>query len=170
MARFTKQLRQDIIREFAVRHNGHYNAALFLEEVRATGAEHPAYEWFQWDDDRAAHEHRLWQAREFSAGLRVSFTIEEIGRNRAITVREVEMPMAISPVSGRGRGGGYFLSDPENPEHMAELCRQAATALSAWIRRYRAAVLHAGGSVVMIEKQLSRLEAAAPRREEERVA
>lgn len=165
--KFTKELRQEIIREFAVRHNGHFNPALFVQEVRATGADHPAHEWFEWDTEKAAEQHLLWQAREFATGLRVSFTVETIGRNGAVSVREVEMPFALSPVDARRKGGGYLVSDPDDPAHMAELCRQAVTDLTRWLRRYEAALVHAGGSPPTIEKQLRLLEAAMPQEQEE---
>lgn len=167
MSKFTKERRQEIIREFAIRHNGHFNPALFVQEVRASGAGHPAYEWFEWDEDKAAQQHRLWQAREFANGLRVSFTVETIGRKGAVTVREVAMPFALSPVDQRKQGGGYVVSDPNDPAHMGELCRQAATDLQRWIRRYEAALLHSGGSLIVIAKQLRLLEAAAPQEQEE---
>src|SRR5690606_18341601 len=114
-------------------------------------------------DDRAAQEHRLWQAREFARDLKVSFTVQEIGRNKAIKVREVSMPLALSPVEDRHKGGGYFVSDPQNPEHLEELARQAATALESWLRRYEAALLHAGGSKDAIKQQIQLLEKAAPK-------
>ena len=167
MARFTKALRQEIIRDFCERRNADFDARLFEQEVRETGPSHPAYEWFQWDAEKAAHDHRIWQAREFATGLKVSFTVEEIGRNKSISVREVEMPMLVSPLDGRRGGGGYFLSDPENPEHMAEFCRQAAADLARWLRRYHAAVAHAGGSVGAVERQLRLLESVAPEEVEE---
>lgn len=161
MARFTKALRQQIVREFAVRHNGYFNPSLFLEEVRANGPDHPAHEWFQWDDDKAAREHRLWQAREFAKDLKVTFEVEEVGRNKAIKITEQEAPMVISPGSGRNSGGGYFLTDPDNPEHMAEHCRQAAVALRSWLRRYESAVKYAGGSVAALERSAAALEKAS---------
>jgi hypothetical protein len=167
MARFTKERRQEIIHAFAVRHNGHFNPMLFVQEVRATGAGHPAYEWFEWDKDKAAEQHLLWQAREFASGLRVSFTVETVGRSGAVSVREVEMPFALSPVEQRKLGGGYIVSDPSDPAHMAELCRQAVTDLERWLRRYGGALAHAGGSVNAVEKQLRLLEAAVPQEEEE---
>lgn len=79
--RFTKAVRQEIVREFAIRHNGHFNPALFIAEVEARGEEHPAYSWFEWDQEKAAREYRLDQARDFASGLRVSFTVEEVGRD-----------------------------------------------------------------------------------------
>lgn len=147
MMRFTKELRQQIVEDFARRHNGVFNPTLFVEEVRATGADHPAHEWFEWDRDRAALAYQVEQAREFARGLRVTFTVEEIGRKSAVVVREERMPLVISPVAGRRDGGGYFLANPEDPEHMAEHCRQAATALRSWMERYGGALAHAGGRV-----------------------
>lgn len=160
MAKFTKALRQQIVRDFALRHGG-FNAALFVEEVRAAGPDHPAYEWFQWDDDKAASEYRIWQAREFARGIKVRASIEEISRT-GIRVREIEMPLIISPVDGRRDGGGYFLSDPNDPEHMAEFCRQAAADLERWLRRYSGAVAYAKGSTAAIERQVRALYAAVP--------
>lgn len=162
MARFTRELRQKIIREFCLRRNTDFDAKLFEQEVRDTGPEHPAYEWFEWDADKAATEHRIWQAREFAKDLKVSFTVEEVGRSGVIRVREVEAPLLVSPMDGRRSGGGYFLTDPSNPDHMAEICRQAATSLATWLRRYGGALAHAGGNVGAIEKQLKALEKASP--------
>lgn len=163
--RFTKEIRQQIIRDFATRHNGHFNPRLFVEEVRQQGENHPAHGWFTWDKDKAAEAHLLWEAREFAKDLRVTFTVEEVGRNKSITVREVAMPFALSPAHHRDKGGGYVVSDPNDPEHMAELCRQAATDLDRWLRRYEAALIFAGGSAQVMRKQLATLEAKVPQEE-----
>ena len=161
MAQFTKALRQQIVDEFTTRHNGCYNPALFLDEVQRVGPDHPAHEWFLWSDEEAARQHRLWQAREFTRDLRVKFTVEEIRPNRTMAVRQVEAPAMLSPVEGRSQGGGYFQTDLSKPEHMAELCRQAATALNLWLRRYEAALLHIGGSPTAVQDQIKALENAA---------
>ncbi|MDF2809310.1 MAG: hypothetical protein K0S56_341 [Microvirga sp.] len=144
MSRFTKERRQEIVREFALRHNGQFNPGLFLDEVREKGVEHPAYEWFEWDRDKAAHAYQVEQARDFARDLRVSFKVEEIGRKGTILVREAPMPMVLSPIGGRRDGGGYVLVDPDDPAHMTEHCRQAALALRAWLTRYQAALIHVG--------------------------
>lgn len=151
MAAFTKELRQQIIEEFARRHGGQYDAALFLAEVKKKGSSHPAYGWFEWDKATAANEYNLWQARAFAQGLRIKFEIQDIKRPGSVRVTHAEMPLVISPMAGRSEGGGYLLTDPDNPEHMAELCHQAATALHHWLRRYGACAAHAG-SFEPIEK------------------
>ena len=161
MAKFSKALRQQILDEFTTRHNGQYNPALFVNEVKRAGPDHPAFDWFEWDDDDAAHQHRLWQAREFARDLRVTFTVEELNADKTVKVRQVEAPMVLSPVDQRKKGGGYYKVDLSNPEHMAELCRQAATALSLWLRRYEAAVMHTGGSPATVRDQIEALEGAA---------
>lgn len=149
---FTKEIRQKIVEEFAKRHNGIYNPTVFLDEVRRQGKKHPAYEWFEWDAKKAANEHNLWQARSFAKDLRIKFEVEEVGRSGAVTVRTTEMPMVLSPALGRSDGGGYVLTDPNDPAHMAEHCHQAATALLSWLNRYQAALVHVDGSTKTIER------------------
>lgn len=158
MAQFTKELRQEIVREFALRHNGIFNPALFLDEVRSAGPSHQAYEWFEWDASKAALAYQTEQARNFARDLRVVFKIEEIGRKSAFTVRQTEMPMVMSPMAGRSKGGGYILVDPDDAEHMQEHCRQAATALRAWLDRYDAALVHCGGKRGDAESIIARLD------------
>lgn len=157
MARFTRSLRQQIIREFCDRHGGDFDAREFEKEVRETGPSHPAFDWFQWDDAKAALEYRVEQARAFAQGLRISFKVEEIGRRGKLKIREIEAPLVLSPLDNRSNGGGYFLLDKDNPEHMAELCRQARADLILWLGRYSAALAYAGGSVDLIENQIAAL-------------
>lgn len=159
--RFTKDQRREIVRDFAIRHNGQYDPKLFLEEVRAHGSDHPAYEWFEWDNSRAAKEYRLWQAREFARDLRVTFSVDEIGGKRDFKITQIEVPLVHSPMDGRDDGGGYLLTDVADQAHMAELCRQGASSLASWLRRYQGAVEYAGGSTKQIERTLKALEAVA---------
>lgn len=142
--RFTKERRQEIVRDFAVRHNGQYNPKLFLEEVRKVGQDHDAHAWFEWDSDKAAYEYQLWQAREFARDLKVSFSVETVGRKGAVKVVQTDMPLVVSPRGSRRDGGGYFLSDPTDGDHMAEHCHQAAASLRTWLNRYQGALIHAG--------------------------
>jgi hypothetical protein len=158
MSKFTKELRQKIVEDFSRRHNGQYNPALFLDEVKATGPEHPAYGWFEWDADKAVKEYQLWQARSFAKDLRISFSVEEVGRGGAVTVTTSEMPMVLSPSNGRKDGGGYVLTDPNDPAHQAEHCHQAAAALRSWLNRYQAALVHAGYGTKLIEQVADAME------------
>lgn len=166
MKRLSKAARQQIVQDFARRHSGQYDAALFLQEVQAMGPSHPAYDWFEWDAGEAARLYQIEQAREFVRDLRVTFTIQEIG-GVPIRVRMSEMPLVMSPLDQRLHGGGYILTDPTNPAHMAEHCLQAIASLESWLKRYRQAVEHNGGSVAVIEDQIRALRSAL---EQERVA
>jgi hypothetical protein len=158
MARFSKTLRQKIIEEFAKRHGGRYDAAQFLDEVQATGPEHAAYAWFEWDQDKAATQFRIEQAREFARDLRVTFTIEEVTVGRSVKISRT-MPLALSPLSGRAAGGGYVVADQANPvPHMAEHCHQGAVTLRAWYSRYGSAMSHAGADRGALEGIISALE------------
>lgn len=159
MSQFTKELRQQIVEEFSRRHNGQYNPEIFLKEVREKGKDHPAYGWFEWNAKKAANEHNLWQARAFAKDLRITFSVEEVGSGGAVTVRTTEMPMVLSPSSGRSGGGGYVLTDPNDPAHQAEHCHQAATALRSWLNRYQAALVHAGFGVKIVEQLAEGMEA-----------
>lgn len=161
MNRFTKELRQEIVREFAVRHNGTFNPGLFLEEVRSAGQGHPAYEWFEWDQAEAARRHQLEQAREFARDLRVVFKIEEVGGRKPVKVRETVMPMLLSPLRDRQQGGGYYLVDPDDPAHMREHCAQAAVALRGWLNRYIGAMQFVKMPVAEVEGIVSALEAVS---------
>lgn len=156
----TKNERQEIIREYAARHGGRWDAAGFLEEVRTSNGAHPAYGWFTWDRDRAAQRWQMEEARSFAQGLRVTFRIEEIAGRKGMKVRERQMPAVISPVADRPKGGGYVVTEPENPDHMAEHCRQAAQALRQFIRRYEAALAQAGVSETSLERSAQALDRA----------
>lgn len=145
MARFTKALRQQIIREFAEAQGGVFDPAAFLNAVRDAGEEHPAFEWFEWDDDKAALEYRLDQARDFARGLVVRFEVQEVHRGK-MRITERSAPLLISPVGKRKDGGGYLVTDPGDPVHMEELRRQAAGSLRWFISRYEAVLAHVGAT------------------------
>jgi hypothetical protein len=157
MARFTKALRQQIVREFAEQNGGWFDPALFLETVREAGEDHPAYDWFEWDDDKAALEYRLDQARDFARGLVVRFEIEEVHRGK-MRIAEHSAPLIISPLGKRREGGGYFVTDPDDAEHMEELRKQAAQSLRWFLSRYNAVLAHCGVSVAALERVQAQLE------------
>lgn len=148
MAVFTKALRQKIVEDFARQNNGWFDPRAFLMHVREAGADHPAFEWFEWDDEAAAEAYRIDQARDFARGLVVKFDVRTIERG---PVRIAQVPLVTSPVATRKSGGGYYLTDPQDRGHMAELRRQAATDLRWFIRRYAGAIEAAGGDVETLE-------------------
>ena len=158
--KFTKELRESIIRDFCRRRNDGYDAILFEQEVRETGPSHPAYEWFEWNDTDAAREYRVWQAREFARGITVKFSVQEIVRSGTIHVTEVTAPLLLSPLDNRSKGGGYFLTDPNNPKHMEELRRQGALELRRWKERFALVLPHVGMPLSALDKILEKIEAA----------
>ncbi|WP_426418196.1 hypothetical protein [Bradyrhizobium genosp. A] len=158
MTKFSKELRQQIVEDFARRHNGQYDPALFLKEVRETGESHLAFDWFEWEQAKAAQEHNLWQARAFAKDLRIKFEVQVISSGKPITVT-TEAPLVMSPASGRKDGGGYLRFNPDDPAHQAELCQQAAVALRSWLKRYQAALIHCGYGPKVVEQMAASLEA-----------
>ena len=147
--KFTKELRQEILDDFVSR-KGKYDATAFLEEVREQGDSHPAWTWFEWNNDKAAQEHRLWQARTFVQGLRVKFEVITTERSiSGVVVRDA--PAYVSPVETRANGGGYFQTDIEDPGHRREILRQALLSLDTWIRRYGGTFEASGGDVTQME-------------------
>jgi hypothetical protein len=157
----TKEVREQIIADFAQRHDGVYDPAVFVREVKNVGERHPAYAWFQWDDNVASKEYRIWQARIFAQGLTIKFRIEEVGQRGKMKIVETEMPMLMSPIVNRHSGGGYLISNPSDPEHIAMLCGEGAIALQSWLRRYQAALRSVGVPQRSIEQIISALERAA---------
>lgn len=158
--KFTKELRESIIRDFCQRRNSGYDPALFEQEVREAGPSHPAYEWFEWDEGTAAREHRIWQARKFVEGITITFKVEEVQRNGTLRVTEVTAPALLSPLDERSKGGGYYLTDPSNPAHLSELCRQAANDLRRWRERYALVLPHVGLPLASIDKIVARIDGA----------
>ena len=105
---------------------------------------HPAFEWFQWDDETAADQYRIWQARTFVQGLRIKFEVITTKRSiSGVVVREA--PAYVSPIEDRRAGGGYLQVDMDNADHVAELLRQASVSFETWVRRYGDVFITAGG-------------------------
>lgn len=154
---FTKEARQKIAEEFIERH-GRFDAGLFLDEAQAE--QHPAHSWFTWDNDEAARQHRLEEARRFVRDLRIKFEVQTVERG-SVKVRAVQAPAFISPIGGRAAGGGYVAVDPNDQAAVTALCQEAARALDAWCLRYGAAVVLAGASVEPFAKIAGRLRAHA---------
>ena len=92
-------------------------------------------------------------ARQWVNGLRISAQVSDPPvRGRVMQVVTREFPALISPVNGRRDGGGYRLFSPDDPEMVAELRRQGAQALRAWLNRFRSVAEMGGVSVHQIEE------------------
>ena len=155
-----RKQRAEIVKDFCQRHGGKYNPHTFVEEVRSTGPDHPAYELFTWDDTKAAREHRTWQARMFVQGLKLVFEVEHQTPTGKIKIQERDVPLLLSPSSTRQDGMGYYMFDPDDPDHLEELRRQAVVDLKAWLVRYSVALDTAGLTGQPLERIISILESA----------
>lgn len=112
--------------------------------------DHEAYPWFYgMDDSEAARQYRIDLARRMASGLRIVVSDTE-PETSTIVVREY--PAYVSPVSGRKDGGGYAPFDPRSEIDQAELRRQAAVSLAAWLNRYRGCAENIGVSVTALEE------------------
>ena len=112
--------------------------------------DHEAYPWFYgMDDSEAARQYRIDLARRMASGLRIVVSDTE-PETSTIVVREY--PAYVSPVSGRKDGGGYAPFDPKSEIDQAELRRQAAASLAAWLNRYRGCAENIGVSVTALEE------------------
>ena len=151
------QERQAIVNDFVERH-GKWDLRLFRDEVKATNGQHPAWSCFTWDKDLAADKLQIEEARRFVHGLKIPVAMEVVERGR-IVIRETSAPALVSPLAGRGKGGGYRLFDPSDPEHLDSFAGEAATALQAWLNRYEATLLHVGVKPSVISKVIAALEA-----------
>lgn len=150
----TRQQRQAIVDDFIGRH-GAFRPGAFLAEARSEN--HPAHGWFTWDDQAAANAHRMEQAREFVRDLRVTFSVEVIERG-AVTVREITVPAAVSPMASRAGRGGYMALTPET---MPAFREEAAAALATWLRRYEGALVSSGQDTAAIRGVIDALQAEA---------
>lgn len=139
MTRFTKAFRQQIVRDFAEQNGGWFDPAAFVEFVKASGESHPAWGWFDWDDESAAHQYRLDQARDFARGLKITFEVRTVAGGK-MKIRQATAPLALSPIDGRKDGGGYYMTDPNNEAHLEELRKQAAQSLRWFLMRYHSVI------------------------------
>jgi hypothetical protein len=159
-SRFTDDEREAILIDYCKRHNRSFDAEGFAAEVESTGPKHPAFAAFTWDVDVGMHRLHVEEARAFSRGLKITWSETTITRSGPIKVTH-SMPLLLSPPQQRLQGGGYILSDPNNPEHMIILTEEAAGSLRAWTRRYEAALAHVSIPLKTLERIVHALEEAA---------
>lgn len=139
----TRKQRQEILDEFLDRH-GSYIPHVFINEAK--DPTHPAHDWFEWDDGKAGHQYRLWQAQRFVGTLRAERIVQTVDRGLV----RIRVPSVVSPLETRDKGGGYVSTASKvGKQH---LCHEAAQALRRWIERY-------GGVATMVGASLAELEA-----------
>jgi hypothetical protein len=92
----TSEEKRAILEEIARDHDGLLVPADVVEV--ASDPEHPLHGEFEWDNDKAAHEHRLWQARVLIHGVRVEIEVHERAVKSVFYVQDPRKP----------EGGGYL--------------------------------------------------------------
>ncbi len=141
--RLSRRQRQDIVSDYLTSTGRPtYRPEEFIGWL-AERPSHPAYGWFQWNDEEAANAYRIDQARSFVSDLRITYTTEAIRRGK-IVVTAGESPAMVSPIGGHRTGGGYIPVRIDDPIAMEALCQEADRALDAWLRRYDAALRYRG--------------------------
>ena len=143
--RFGKKDREKIINDYLNQTGRNsYVPAEFVDWIQ-NKPDHPVYKLFGFEDDeKMALKYRIQMARQFATGCKITvqykdLPTETIDISDSITVvdeKVVRFPTFISPIDGRAQGGGYQRFDLNNPEVVAELCRQSCRELRAWINRH----------------------------------
>lgn len=116
------------------------------------------------NDAEAAQAYREELVRGWIQGLRVTVrtqSMPEAEGVKKLTVVEHELPAIHSAVESRKDGGGYVFTDPSDPSHVAEIARQAASALRSWLNRYEGTASLVGVDVAAIRSASVRLDQAA---------
>lgn len=164
--RYTKALKEQILNEYYAETANHYTDPLkefdahhFVEFVQKAGPEHPAYDWFEWDDSSCGVEYRAWQARSFRSGVTIKTSQPKLNGGGGTTV--CVAPAMISPLRNRRYGGGYYRFDPDNPDHLRDFCEEAHRSLKSWNERYELAISHAKIYQRSINNMLDKLEQAS---------
>ena len=155
--RYTMEERCRIANEHAKSHNG-FRGEEFL--AAAENADHPAHDWFNWDDGEAAHKYRLWQSRRFVSDITIEVHMDKPTATAPgevkleVRVETKTAPMFVSPLETRNEGGGYIPTDTE--EGRSALGREAAQRLGEWIERYESVL--ADAEQAMLESLKERIE------------
>lgn len=164
MAKFTKETRQRILREYLEATGREiFDPADFVNYVRDVGPSHEAFDWFTWEDQIAAGQYRIDQARDFARGLKIRYVIQNEVAG-PFNVKQTSAPMLVSPMANRNNGGGYIAFDPEDPAAMLNLRKEAANTLRWFISRYEAALLYVHADIEQLQNLEGLLEGVGDER------
>ena len=126
--RYTTDRRWEILRHHMDTHGGKADPVDFLEA--ASNPDHLAHEWYEWDDTKAAHEHRLHQTRKF---FKINIRAEDSQR---VDAGDLAYTVAVvSPLETRHdpKHRGYILAD--TPEGRVALQNEFAASVEGWLNR-----------------------------------
>lgn len=124
-------MKSDVIREELAKIAQTNGGVLRPQDVvaAAKGRKHPLHECFEWSDDKAAMEYRLWQARQL---IRVTVHV--------LPGQEIDVRTYVSMMEDRtADGGGYrLLVDVLSDTAMREkLLEEALAELGVFQRKYQ---------------------------------
>lgn len=121
-----KEVIAPILERIRMNHGGLLKAEDVVSE--AESEDNPLHPYFCWDDNEAAHQYRLWQAREL-----ITVVAIRIPNTRGMTQMYVSLSSDRSQPGGAYRGILEVLSQPELRR---ELVWQALEDLRFWERKY----------------------------------
>jgi hypothetical protein len=112
---------------------GKHRGLLFPDDVvkEARPANSPLHSHFEWDDGRAAQQHRLWQARQL-----ICVSVEVIEHSDA----KVQSKVFVSLLSDRHHNGGYrtLVDVMRHPDRKSELMQDALREMELFEKKYKA--------------------------------
>ena len=103
----------------------------------AESPKNPLHPEFEWNDSKAAREHRLLQARNLLNGIKVIYVTVEHGESKTY---EVSFSSAIANTDEGGQAH-YYISTEEGlrkPDQRAEMLENALSELRAFKKKYAA--------------------------------
>lgn len=124
-----RELVQEELEEIAKENNGVLLPGAVVEYAKDEDTE--LHSHFEWDDDKAGHNYRLWQARQLIVRYNVILPDDK--------EKEREVQMWISLPSDRLNGGGYrYTVDVLSEEsRRKELLGEAHRQFKFWQRKYK---------------------------------
>lgn len=143
--RYTTAERERIVRQHMEKHDGVCDPGVFVKAAKRKN--HPAHDYFEWTDSKAAHAYRLQQARQF---IKVNVEIAEPVEVGPIVVKT--QPLLVSPPETRKEvsGGRYVYRSSEYGRKA--LREEAVKRMRQWIERY---------ATVLTDEEVATISAAA---------
>lgn len=130
--------------------NGRLTAQAVVSAAKA--ARHPLHKYFTWDDKKAGHQHRLWQARELIKRVEVRVEVENIAIRSVAYVRD--------PGVGPRQGYRSVVAIRREPDSARAALVEAFAIITAQLRRARdlGAALDLSNDVEVLLQNVERLD------------
>ena len=148
--------RWSIIRTHMDTHGGVLNAEEFL--AAATNSNHPAHDWYEWDDSKAAHAHRLQQTRQFYHIVIDKNPPQKVSGGN---VEYTTLPAVVSPLESRWSKKPYYIA-ADTPEGHEALLEEFAASIENWMDKRRGILSKT--QVTAVEKAVRSLRVKAVRK------